>query len=133
MKPLIIAIFISLIPISSLFIVNEALRSTTKTNSSMFRGASRINSGLKLRGECTWACHEGFDVIHCRKYHVKYLNQYDGLVFSMYRFITTTLNSFGNYYIANIIILVVVIPAFMFFMLLKTLKLTLEIRKIKNR
>ncbi|MFZ9299393.1 MAG: prolipoprotein diacylglyceryl transferase family protein, partial [Chitinophagaceae bacterium] len=74
MRIFLITILIALIPISSLFIVNETVRNQNKPSGSLFNGAKRINGGLKLKHKCTWACHEGFEVIHCRKNHIIFLS-----------------------------------------------------------
>jgi hypothetical protein len=133
MRFFLITILIALIPISSLFIVNETVRNQNKPSGSLFNGAKRINGGLKLKHKCTWACHEGFEVIHCRKNHIKYLNRFDDIIFSGYRFITISLDASGNYYVANILVFVVFLPLFILIMLIKTLQVTYKIKEIQKR
>lgn len=132
MKAFLLAVLISLVPISSLFIVNETVRLTTR-HTTTFNGAERLNSSKRLKEKCTWACHDGMNPTYCRQYHVKYLSTEKDIVYTVYSFIVSFLDSAGNYYLANILVLVLLIPLIMFIMLVKTLQVTFKIKELQKR
>lgn len=132
MKPFLIAIIIAIIPIISLIVINETVRSTIEHGESSYHGAKRMNTNFRLKTKCTWACHDHTKTF-CQKYHVKYVKAFFPLIDPFYYNIIDFLKIGGNYDLANIILFVVVSPLIIFFFLYRTIYLTFEINQLKKQ
>ncbi|WP_375562735.1 hypothetical protein ACE193_09450 [Bernardetia sp. OM2101] len=114
-------------PFLLMIAINEAIRSTITEKPFQEQGIIAINSAIKSTKKCSWACHNIEN--YCKNNHVKILQNYfeftDPIYFGVIHFLQRT----GKYRIANIIILVILIPLLMYYLLIKSLSLQ---RKIKN-
>lgn len=78
--------------------------------------------------KCTWACHN--QTQHCKLNHVKILKPYYAYTDSSYMWVINKLESTGDYGLANIVFLVLLIPFTTIYFLIKSLDLQAEINKI---
>lgn len=78
--------------------------------------------------KCTWACHN--QTKHCKIHHVKILKPYYAYTDSLYMWVINQLKSTGDYGLANIVFLVLLIPFTIIYFLIKSLDLQTEINKI---
>ena len=84
-----------------------------------------MNPLLKHHNKCSWRCH------HTGVCEPRLLNPLKWIV-PIYNGIITSLHSFGNYGLANIVFLVLLWPLIMFFLLIKCLDMQQEIKKLKE-
>ena len=78
--------------------------------------------------KCTWACHD--QTKHCKINHVKILKPYYAYTDSSYMWVINKLKATGDYGLANIVFLVLLVPFIIIYFLIKSLDLQLEINKI---
>ncbi len=130
MKKRIIYLSILIFPFLGMTTVNEFVRLHTKVEGYNRQGIIAINPVKKLKERCSWACHN--DTNHCKEEHVKLANPYFDKIDPIYFGIINTLKSTGNYGLANIIFLVILLPLLLFLLLVKSVNMQLEINKIKN-
>ncbi len=116
-----------LFPFLLLIAINEAIRPTITEKPFQEKGIVAINSAIKSTKKCSWACHNIEN--YCKENHVKILQNYFEFTDPVYFGVIHVLQSTGKYKVANIIVLVILIPLLMFFLLIKSLSLQ---RKIKN-
>ena len=117
-------------PFVLLIIVNEISRATIKERPYHKYGFSTINSSEKISYKCTWNCHN--NTSFCKEYHVKLLKNSFSKTDQLYYGEIKLLRSFGNYGLANIAILVIVIPFLIFHFILKGFNIRNKIQKIKQ-
>lgn len=117
-------------PILGMIAVNEFARSNMKEGGYASHGITAINSAQRLEDKCSWACHN--DTRYCKEHHVKlakpYFNQIDPIYFGIIRSLAST----GNYGLANIVFLVVLIPLLIYVLLIKSISLQRQIRQLKK-
>ena len=116
-----------LFPFLLMIAINEAIRPTITEKPFQEKGIIAINSAIKFTKKCSWACHNIEN--YCKENHVKTLQNYfeftDPVYFGVIRFLQST----GKYKVANIIVLVILIPLLMYFLLIKSLSLQSQIKK----
>ncbi|MFY9311037.1 MAG: hypothetical protein WAQ28_18485 [Bacteroidia bacterium] len=96
------------------------------------KGIMAINSDEANPLKCTWNCHN--NIMHCLSNHrIKLLKPYLNIISPVYMGIIFLLKATGNYALANIVFLVVLWPLFMYFLLLKSIELRLEIKLLKEK
>ena len=122
-----VAILIS--PFLLMILVNEIVRPTIKEKSYSKYGITSINSIDKNKNKCTWICHNS--TRFCKVSHVKYLNPYFKYTDTMYFGIINMLQKTGNYGLANIIILVVLVPLLIWFFIMKSVNIQDGINRLK--
>ena len=135
-----LSLYLSIIFLPFLFIVTINEWTRFKTNEAGYtrqwkglldiQGITAINSGKKLKDKCTWICHD--ETNHCKENHVKLATPYFKKIDPIYFGIIDSLRSTGDYGLANIIFLVIIIPLNMYFSLVKSISLELKIRKLKK-
>jgi hypothetical protein len=130
MKKRIIYLLILIIPILGMITVNEFVRLNTKEEGYKRRGVTAINSVKKSKEKCSWHCHNDTD--YCKSNHVKLAQPYFDKIDLVYFGIIQSLKSTGNYRMANIIILVILLPLIMYLLLVKAISIQAEIRKINK-
>lgn len=118
-------------PFLFMIIVNELVRPTIKEKPYTSNNIDAINSAEKISDKCTWVCHNS-KTTYCKKNHVKYLNKYYRVSDRMYNGILNLLYSTGNYWLANIIFLVILIPLVIWILLIKSINIQNEINKLKK-
>lgn len=88
------------------------------------------NSTKPLPDRCTWACHDHTD--YCIEHHVKMNRTILNMTKPFYYGEITLLHMIGNYSIANILILVIGVPFFIWFFLIKVIDTLQEIKEAKK-
>ena len=87
-----------------------------------------INPKLKTHDVCSWRCHNS----GCKPQLFKSVENYiNPIYFSIISFLKSG-GSFGSYAIANILFLVFIWPLAMFYLLIKSIDMHEEIKKIKK-
>lgn len=124
-----IAVLIS--PILLMIVVNEMVRPTIVEKPYSKNGISAINSIERNVEKCTWICHNNTSFF--KKYHVKYLKPYYRYTDFLYFGIINFLHKTGNYVMANIIFLVIILPLSIWFFIIKSMNIQDEITKLKNQ
>ena len=122
------AIFV-LLPFVLMIILNESVRLLNKQQSNHKYGFTTINSADKISNKCSWNCHN--NTAYCKAHHVKFLKQSYSLTDTLYYSEIQLLKSTGNYGLANIAILVIVIPFLILYFFTKGLNMRNEIKKLK--
>jgi len=123
------AIFV-LLPFVLMIIINESFRLSVKEQPYHKYGFTTINSSDRISNKCTWNCHN--NTSYCKEHHVKFLKKSFSKTDQLYYGEIKLLKNTGNYGLANIAILVIAIPFFLFYFLIKGLKIRDEIKKIKQ-
>jgi len=85
-----------------------------------------MNSNIPNPEKCTWTGH--FNTNYCKNHHVKLLKPYFKFIDPIYFGIINFLQSTGNYMAGNILFLVILWPAIMYFLLLKIIHLRIKLR-----
>jgi len=130
MKKQILYFTILIFPFLWMIVINEFVRLNIADKGSKRKGVVAINSEKKYKHSCSWACHD--NTAYCKKNHVKFTKSYFDKIDPVYFGIIKFFKSTGNYGLANIIFLVVLLPLFMYFLLVKSISIQLRIRKIKK-
>ena len=122
-------ILILLAPFVLMVVVNELTRIQNKTHYKS-KGFTLLNTTEPIKNECSWNCHN--NTSYCLKNHVKLTKPYLKYSNPIYFGAIAALRSTGNYGLANIVFLVILMPLWMFYFLTKSIDLILEIKKKKN-
>ena len=130
MKNLLRNSIILLLPFVFMIIVNESFRSSINERPFHKYGFTTMNSANKISNKCTWNCHN--NTAYCKAHHVKFLKQSFSKTDQLYYGEIKLLKGTGNYGLANIAILVVIIPFLIFYFFIKGLNMRSEIKKIKQ-
>lgn len=111
-------------------IVNELVKPTLKGKPYQAYGVTAINSGEVNPIKCTWNCHNNTD--YCKQNHVKILKDYFEYTDPIYFGIIKLLKSTGNYGMANIVFLVILLPLIMYILLIKSINMNRQIKMLKS-
>ena len=130
MKKRLLYLMILVLPFLIMVTVNEFVRLRTVENGFQKQGITAINSANADQNKCTWHCHNNTNF--CKSNHVKLLNNYFAYTDLMYFGVINSLKKTGDYGLANILFLVVLIPALLYFLLIQSIKMQFEINKIKQ-
>jgi len=88
------------------------------------------NSTEQLPDRCSWACHNR--TMYCIEHHVK-MNKLLLLISQPFYFSEITLlQMIGNYSFANILILVTLVPLYIWYFLVRIIDTLQEIKEAKN-
>lgn len=131
MKKRIIYLLIFTFPFLGMITVNEFVRINTVEEGYKKQGVVAINSAKRVPDKCSWTCHN--DTEYCIDNHVKLATPYLDKISPIYFGIIYILKATGDYGLANIIFLVVIIPFIMYFLLIKSISIQVEINKRKKR
>lgn len=128
MKTLVLTITTYVVLILVMILVNEHQSSSVKKHNYHYKTISTIHPGKKSVDFCSWTCHN--NTSYCKVNHVKYLrdNNYTDI---LYFGVINLLKGTGDYGLANVIFLVILIPFFCLFLLIKGLQLHFKIKKLK--
>ncbi len=133
-KDIMIKIFIFLIilffPFMVMIIVNEYVRLNSDEGGYTVSGVTAINTSKKQPDECTWICHN--NTSYCKEKHVKFAKPYFNSIDPIYFGIIGSLRMTGNYRLANIVFLVIVMPLIMYILLVKSISIQIQIRRLKK-
>jgi hypothetical protein len=122
---------ILIFPFLFMIIVNESTRPTIKEKPYSKFGIAAIYSVDKNTEKCTWICHN--NTTYCKEKHVKYLKNYFAYTDIIYFGIISLLANTGNYGLANIIFLVILLPLLMWFFIIKSLNIQDNINISKKK
>lgn len=133
MKKFLRNIGILILPFALMISVNEIIKyQKPALNSNHFlKGIKTINSKKNLKDTCTWACYYQTTNV-CKKKHVKYLTKYYKFTDGIYFGIINGLKNTGHYQLANIIVLVILLPLLIWVFIIKSLNVQDQINKLKN-
>ena len=130
MKKQILYLLILVFPFLGMVMINEFVRISKEKAGDNRQGVIAINSVIKYERKCSWTCHN--NTTYCKENHVKFLKPYFEKIDPIYFGIVFILKSTGKYGLANIIFLVILLPLIMYLLLVKSINIQLEIRKIKR-
>lgn len=126
MKKILRNILILLTPYLFMVLVNERVRPTIKNPG--FTSVSintAMNPELKHHDDnCSWRCHN----VECSP---KLLKPFESQISPLYDGLIDFLKKSGDYKLANILFLVLLWPLVMFYLLIKSLDMQQEIKKLK--
>jgi uncharacterized membrane protein len=118
-------------PFLLMIIVNEVVRPTIREKPYSNYGITAINSADKNTEKCTWICHN--NTTYCRNHHVRYLKNHYAYTDTIYFGIIGLLAKTGNYGLANIIFLVILLPLLIWLFIIKSLNIQDKINKLKKK
>ena len=130
MNQLIRNLLVFLSPLVFIVSVNEYSRLNLEPTAYQSRGQATLNPGSRNPSTCTWACHD--DTGYCKTHHVKFDSSYFAFTDPLYFGMITLLKGFGNYGLANILILVLFIPLLIYFLLIKSLTIQDQINRLRK-
>ena len=108
-------------------LVNEFIRIHNKTDYKS-KGFTILNTTDPIKNKCSWNCHN--NTAYCMEHHVKITKPYLKYTNPIYFGAIGALKSTGNYGLANIVFLVLLLPLWMFYFLVKSIDKFIEIRKL---
>lgn len=124
-------ILILILPFLIMVVINETVRLTTTEKGYSRRGITAINSAKQEVDNCSWNCHNNSNYCinnHISPYFKEYLPYTDVIYFGVIRSLKNT----GNYHLANLVFLVVLIPFLIWILLVKSWNTQDQINQIKN-
>jgi len=131
MKKQVLYCLILILPFLGMIIINEYVRANTYERGFTKYGVTAINSGEGFKHKCSFICHEATKN-YCQVHHVKLAKPYVDKIDPIYYGIINSFLSTGGYRLANLIILVIILPLIMYVLLVKSISLEFKIRKLKN-
>lgn len=130
MKKTIRNIIILLFPFVLVVVVNELAKVRTNEKPHHYHGVRTINSAKKLKAKCSWVCHNTTD--YCKTHHVKFVGAHFDKIDPLYFGIIHALKGTGEYSLANIIFLVILLPLVMYVLIIKSLNLQSQIDTLRR-
>lgn len=127
---LVLNTLILLFPLLFVVSVNEYTRFTITDNGYIRKGITAINPSVKTPEKCSWYCHA--DTGYCKKHHTHLLKNHTSKIDPFYFGIIKSLHDAGDYGLANIIFLVILFPALIYVLLIKSISIQRKIKKLKN-
>ncbi len=127
MKKGFLYLLLLLFPFLGMVLVNESMRVGLE-QAHQRNGMKTINTSNKIISQCSWACHD--DTNYCKTKHVKWLNNHFQYTDPLYFGIIGLLQSTRTYALANILILVLFIPALLFFFIVQSIEMQFKIRTL---
>lgn len=119
-------ILIFVCPFIMMVLVNHFIKPTVDP----ILNDGKWNSTKPLQDRCTWACHNHTE--YCIQHHVKINQTILKLTKPLYFGEITLLHMLGNYSFANILILVIGVPFFIWYFLIKIIDTLQEIKEAKE-
>lgn len=132
MKKIIRNIAILLLPFIVMVVINEAMKNATKDVPWKIRGIKTINSVAKLKSKCTWYCYGEKNIEFCKLNHVKMNHKYFSSTDPLYKGTISSLNATGDYWLANIFFLVILIPFCIWLFIVKSFNVQDQLMKLKK-
>lgn len=115
-------------PFLVMFFFNKMYKPNSDGIKYNYSGVKAMNTSQKNPNHCSWACY--LSTNYCRENHLKHLNGLTKYTDIPYNKIIHYLYSSGDYMLANIIVLVILIPTFIWFFIIKSLNIQSQINKI---
>lgn len=119
-----------LFPIIFVILINESQRSTHQSHLFKWKKVKTINSAVPSIFKCSWACHN--QTTFCKINHVKLLKPYFSWTDPIYFGIIRSLKATGNYGLANLVVLVLLIPMLCLWLFWKIVTYQLRIKEHIN-
>lgn len=130
MKKKIRNIALLVFPFLMMIIVNEMVRLRMTNDPYSQKGITAINSAERNNDKCSWICHN--DTGYCKQNHVTFKSSYFQYTDPIYFGAINLLMSTGNYGLANIIFLVILVPLLLWFFLVKSMNIQDKISTLKK-
>jgi uncharacterized membrane protein YtjA (UPF0391 family) len=111
--------------------INETIRPNLATQSGKMNGHATMNPTIASKHKCTWQCHNATN--YCKANHVKVLKPYYNYTDPIYFGIINLLHSTGNYGLANIVFLVILIPFLICYFITKSWQYNLKRKILINK
>lgn len=111
-------------------LTNESTRTKIEKHTHDYLGINAINSNLKIKEKCSWACHD--NTFFCKENHVKLVSSHFKKIDPIYFGLIGILKGTGKYDWANVLILVILMPLVMYYLIVKSLDMEVEIRAKKR-
>jgi len=118
------------LPLLFVILVNEYSRFNNSNRGFGRKGITAINPSVKTPKKCSWYCHT--DTGYCKKHHTHLLKNHTSKIDPFYFGIIKSLHDAGDYGLANIIFLVILFPALIYVLLIKSISIQIKIKKLKN-
>ena len=131
MKKQVLYVSILILPFLGMIMINEFFRANSHEQGFTKYGVNAINSGEGFKHKCSFICHDKTKN-YCQVHHVKLAKSYVEKINPIYYGIIDSLYSTDSYRLANLIILVIILPLIMYVLLVKSISLEFKIRKLKN-
>jgi hypothetical protein len=131
MKKTALYFVVLLLPLLVIVSVNELYRLRVGTNNYTRLTTPAINPTQGKSDECTWMCHDNTN--YCKAHHVRLASNHIAVIDPLYFGIINGLKATGSYGLANILVLVILIPGLVYLLFIKAIKIQFKIREIKNR
>ena len=131
MKKQVLYVSILILPFLGMIMINEFVRANSHEKGFTKYGVTAINSGEGFKHKCSFICHEATKN-YCQVHHVKLAKPYVDKIDPIYYGIINSFLSTGGYRLANLIILVIILPLIMYVLFVKSISLEFKIRKLKN-
>jgi hypothetical protein len=119
-------LFLFLLPFALMVFVNHFIKPTVDP----IPNDGKWNTTKPLPDRCSWACHN--QTLYCIEHHVKMNKLLLKFTRPFYFGEITLLQMIGNYYFANILFLVTLVPLYIWYFLIKIIDTLQEIREAKK-
>lgn len=119
-------ILLFVFPFMLMVVVNHFI----KLESDPIPNDGKLNTTEPLPDKCSWACHN--NTIYCIEHHVKMNQLLLNLTIPFYFLEIALLKVVGNYSVANILILVTLIPIYIWYFLVRIIDTLQELKKVKK-
>lgn len=130
MKNIFYYLFPLLLVFSAMTVVNEYSRLSIGESSVSKSGYTTMNAHNATPDACTWSCYH--NTTYCKEHHTQLLKPYFSIIDPLYFGMISALLMTGNYGAANVIFLVILWPLLMSFLLVKTIRMQLQIFKLRK-
>jgi hypothetical protein len=112
------------------FILMVFVNHFIKTSEDPIPNDGKWNSTMQLPDRCSWACHN--QTMYCIQHHVKMNKLLLKFTSPFYFGEITLLQLIGNYSFANILILVTLVPLYIWYFLIRIIDTLQEIKEANN-
>lgn len=127
---LVLSFLILILPVLFVVSINEYSRLNSSNKGFVRKGITAINPSVKTPKKCSWYCHT--DTGYCKKHHTHLLKNHTSKIDPFYFGIINSLHNAGDYGLANIIFLVILFPALIYVLLIKSISIQRKIKELKN-
>jgi hypothetical protein len=118
-------------PFLAMMLINEIHRVIKDDKGGIYNGLSTLNSSNAKVKKCTWYCHS--NTPFCKLHHVSISKNALNQINPIYESIINTLKKGNDYNLMNVLFLVIIIPMFIWFFIIKALNIQDKINLIKNK
>lgn len=125
-------VLLLVLPFLVMVLTNEIMRPKVDGHPYSVSGISAINSIELNKDKCSWICHNQTSKV-CKNQHVKILAPYFSHTDPIFFGIMGGLQATGNYRYANIIILVVLIPLWIWYFLVRAWNIQDAIYRLEKK